>query len=95
MVDQTKFMYALKLELKLNNKEQSLLKRCAGFRRVVYNFGLDMVLGSWENKQIKLSDSKRIDAAKKLLTNEIMKQEEYKWMKKYPLTLCINLLYKI
>jgi putative transposase len=31
-------MYALKLELKLNNKERSLLAGCAGFKRVVYNF---------------------------------------------------------
>lgn len=80
-------MYALKLELKLNNKERSLFKGCAGFRRVVYNFGLDMVVGSWQDKQIRLSDSKKIDAAKKLLTNEVMKQEEYLWMKEYPSTI--------
>lgn len=79
-------MYALKLELKLNNKERSVLKGCAGFRRLVYNYGLDMVVGSWQDKGLELSDSKRIDAAKKLLTNEVMKQEEYFWMKKYPST---------
>lgn len=80
-------MYALKLELKLNNKERSLLKGCAGFRRVVYNYGLDMVVGSWQDKGLELSDSKRIDVAKKLLTNEVMKQEGYLWMKKYSSTI--------
>ena len=79
-------MYALKLELKLNNKERSVLKGCAGFRRLVYNYGLDMVVGSWQDTGLELSDSKRIDAAKKLLTSEVMKQEEYLWMKKYPST---------
>lgn len=78
-------MYALKLELKLNNKERSLLKGCAGFKRVVYNFGLTLVKDSW-SLGIKGSDSKKIDAAKKILTNDLMKQEHYKWMKSYPST---------
>jgi putative transposase len=34
----------------------------AGFKRVVYNFGLDLLIASWELPQIKASDSKRIDA---------------------------------
>jgi putative transposase len=67
-------MYATKLELKLNNEEQSLLKDCAGFNRFVYNFGLSLVKDSWE-LGIKGSDSKKIDAAKKILTNDLMKQE--------------------
>lgn len=79
-------MYALKLELKLNNKEKSLLKGCAGFKRVVYNFGLSLVKDSW-GLGIKGSDSKKIDAAKKILTNDLMKHEQYKWMKSYPSTI--------
>ena len=79
-------MYALKLELKLNNKERSLLKGCAGFRRVVYNYGLDMVVGTWQNN-IQASETKILDSAKKLLTNQVMKSDEYSWMKKYPSTI--------
>jgi len=79
-------MYALKLELKLNNKERYALKGCAGFRRFVYNFGLALVKDSW-NLGIKGSDSKKIDSAKKILTNDLMKQEQYKWMKLYPSTI--------
>jgi putative transposase len=35
-------MYALKLELKLNNRERSRLVGGAGFARFVYNFGLSL-----------------------------------------------------
>ncbi len=78
-------MYALKLELKLNNKERSVFKGCAGFKRFVYNFGLTLVKDSW-GLGIKGSDAKKIDAAKKILTNDLMKQEQYKWMSLYPST---------
>ena len=79
-------MYALKLELKLNNKERSVFKGCAGFKRFVYNFGLSLVQDSW-GAGIKGSDFKKIDAVKKILTNDLMKQEEYKWMNNYPSTI--------
>jgi putative transposase len=79
-------MYALKLELKLNNKERSLFRGCAGFRRVVYNYGLDMVAGTWQNN-IQASETKILDQAKKLLTNQVMKSDEYKWMKDYSSTI--------
>jgi len=78
-------MYALKLELKLNNTERSRFKGCAGFNRFVYNFGLALVKDSW-HVGILGSDSKKIDAAKKILTNDLVKQEQYKWMKLYPST---------
>ena len=79
-------MYALKLELKLNNKERSLFRGCAGFRRLVYNYGLDMVVGTWQNN-IQASETKILDQAKKLLTNQVMKSDEYKWMKDYSSTI--------
>lgn len=79
-------MYAIKLELKLNNKERSLLKGCAGFRRTIYNYGLDMVVGAWNNN-IQASETKILDFAKKLLTNQVMKSDGYKWMKEYPSTI--------
>ena len=39
-------MYSIKLELKLNNKERSLMAGCAGYARFVYNYGLNMVNGT-------------------------------------------------
>ncbi len=79
-------MYAIKLELKLNNKQRSLLRGCAGFRRTIYNYGLDMVIGTWDN-DIQASETKILDSAKKLLTNQVMKSDEYGWMKDYPSTI--------
>lgn len=79
-------MYAIKRELKLNNFETSLMRGIAGFRRFVYNFGLDMVIASWGLEGIKATDSKRIDAIKKVFTQVVMKMPEYAWMKEYPST---------
>lgn len=79
-------MYAVKLELKLNNKERSKLAGCAGFKRVVYNFGNSLVQQSWSFEGIKAGDAKRIDTIKKILTNEVMQKPEYSWMRNYPST---------
>lgn len=79
-------MYGLKRELQLNNKERSLLRGCAGFKRFVYNFGLEMLAASWEFQDIKASDSKRIDAIKKVFTQVTRQKPEYAWMKQYPST---------
>ena len=79
-------MYAIKLELKLNNKERSMLSGCAGFKRVVYNFGLNLLKSSWQFEGVKASDFKRLAAIRKILTNDVMSQSEYGWMKKYPST---------
>ena len=79
-------MYAIKLELKLNKKERSLLAGCAGFKRVVYNFGLELLKKSWQFEGVKASDSKRLAAIKKILTNDVMSRLEYSWMREYPST---------
>lgn len=79
-------MYAIKRELKLNNRERSLLHGCAGFKRFVYNFGLELLLYSWGFSDIKASDSKRLTAIKKVFTNVTMHKPENSWMKKYPST---------
>ena len=79
-------MYAIKRELKLNNKETSLMRGVAGFGRFVYNFGLYMVIASWSFDGVSLSDSKRIDAIKRVFTQVTMKLPEYGWTKKYPST---------
>lgn len=77
-------MYALKLELKLNNFEKSRLAGCAGFSRLVYNFGLSMLTQSWEWKDVKASDSKRLAAIEKVFTNHVKTRAEYAWMKEHP-----------
>ena len=79
-------MYALKRELKLNNKEVSLLRGNAGFKRFVYNYGLELLKASWSLGGIKASDSQRLDAIKKVLSSYTMELPEYAWMKKYPST---------
>ena len=79
-------MYAIKRELKLNNVETSLMRGCAGFKRLVYNFGLSMLCASWQFECVKMSDTKRIGAIKKVFTNFTMQKPENAWMKQYPST---------
>jgi putative transposase len=80
-------MYAVKRELKLNNKEISQMRGMAGFKRVVYNFGLEMLKASWKVSGLRMSDSKRIDNIKKVFTSVTMQKPENGWMKKYPSTI--------
>jgi putative transposase len=79
-------MFAIKRELKLNNKERSLMRGIAGFKRFVYNYALSLITASWDFEEIQVGDSKRLDAIKKMLTQVTMKKPEYAWMKKYPST---------
>ena len=80
-------MYALKRELKLNNKEVSQMRGMAGYRRFVYNFGLEMLKASWSFEGIKASDSKRLAEIKKIFTNCVLTNPLYAWAKKYPSTI--------
>ena len=77
-------MYALKLELKLNNKERSLLAGCAGFARFTYNFGLSMITQSWGFEGIVAVDAKRLAVIEKVFTNLVLTNPEYAWMKQHP-----------
>lgn len=79
-------MFALKRELKLNNVETSLMQGLAGFKRGVYNFGLELLTASWAFEEVKASDVKCLDAIKKVFTQVTMEKPEYAWMKKYPST---------
>ncbi|MEH2065532.1 MAG: transposase [Nostoc sp.] len=79
-------MFAIKRELKLNNVETSLMRGNAGFKRLVYNYGLDLIQSSWDFEDIKASDSKRLDAIKKVFTQVTMHKPEYAWMRLYPST---------
>jgi len=78
-------MFAVKRELKLNKVETSLLRGNAGFKRFVYNFGLELLTASWKFSEIKASDNKRLDAIKQILTL-MMEEPQYQWMRKYPST---------
>jgi putative transposase len=80
-------MYALKREIKLNNKEVSQMRGMAGYRRFVYNFGLEMLKASWGFEGIKASDSKRLAEIKKIFTNCVLTNPTYAWAKKYPSTI--------
>ena len=76
-------MYAIKRELKLNNKEKSFFAGCAGNSWFVYNYGLSLLKATWDIPEISGSDSKRLDAIKKVFTNITKKQTEYLWTNKY------------
>src|SRR4028118_493900 len=70
-------MFAVKRSLKLNNNEATLMAKHAGFRRVVFHFGLTLRTRMYSDG--KLSDSKAIDKVKKVLTNHVKKQPELAW----------------
>jgi putative transposase len=72
-------MYAIKRELKLNNKDQSYFCQSAGYSRFVYNFGLGLIKDSWSIAEIKASDTKRLGAIKKVFTNFTKKRPEFEW----------------
>jgi putative transposase len=69
-------MYALKLELKLNNSERTRMARHAGYARFCYNLARTLYLGVMD---IKVSRTRKIALIKKTFTNFIKKQPEYQW----------------
>ncbi|MEG4328815.1 transposase [Microcoleus sp. herbarium5] len=69
-------MYALKLELKLNNAERTLMARHAGYARFCYNLACTLYMGVMD---IKVSRTRKIAEIKKTFTNFIKKQPEYQW----------------
>jgi putative transposase len=71
-------MFAIKRALKLNNVEATLMAKHAGFRRVVFNYGLSLRTQMYNEG--KFTDSKVINEAKKNLTNYVKKQPEFAWM---------------
>ena len=71
-------MFAVKRALKLNNQEATLMAKHAGFRRVVFNFGLSLRTQMYSEGQF--TDSKVLNEVKKVLTNHVKKQPEFAWM---------------
>ena len=78
LADFSVIMFAVKRALKLNNREATLMAKHAGFRRVVYNFGLSLRTQMYG--ETKCGDSKIIDTIKKILTNHVKKRPEFSWM---------------
>lgn len=70
-------MYAIKLQLKLNNRERTLMAQHAGFSRFVYNYGLALYK---QVMDIKGGVTKKISAIRKVLTNFTKKKPEFIWM---------------
>ncbi|MEG4350657.1 helix-turn-helix domain-containing protein [Microcoleus sp. LAD1_D3] len=68
-------MFAVKRALKLNNKEATLMAKHAGFRRVVFNFGLSLRTQMYSEG--KFTDSKVLKEVKKVLTNHVKKTSEF------------------
>lgn len=63
------------------------MRGMAGFKRVVYNFGLELLKASWDVPGLKMGDSKRIDMIKRIFTSITIKKPENSWMKNYPSTI--------
>lgn len=70
-------MYAIKLQLKLNNIERSLMAQHAGFSRFVYNYGLALYKQVMETAG---GVTKKISAIRSCLTNFTKKKPEFIWM---------------
>ncbi|NEP03039.1 MAG: helix-turn-helix domain-containing protein, partial [Symploca sp. SIO2E9] len=66
-------MYAIKVELKLNNKERTKMAQHAGFSRFVYNHGLSL-MQQLDHKEYKGGSGKKINEIKKIFTGFTKKQ---------------------
>ncbi|MEG4942412.1 RNA-guided endonuclease TnpB family protein [Microcoleus sp. F4-D5] len=69
-------MYAIKLELKLNNCEQTLMARHSGYARFCYNYALNLYKNAMD---IKIGSSKKVAAIERVFTNHVKKLPEYQW----------------
>ena len=71
-------MYAIKVELKLNNKEKTLMNQHIGFSRFCYNYALS-IYNQLNHKQYRGGSSKKIDLIKKIFTNVTKKNPALAW----------------
>src|SRR4028119_1524151 len=74
-------MYGIKRELKLKNKQRTLMAQHAGYSRMVYNYGLSLY-SQLDHNEFKGGLTKKIGVIKKVLTNFTSKKPEFTWMKK-------------
>ena len=73
-------MYAIKVELKLNNSEKTLMNKHLGFSRFCYNYALS-IYSQLDHKQYPGGSSKKIDLIKKIFTNVTKKNPDFAWTK--------------
>lgn len=73
-------MYAVKRELKLNNKEKTLINKHLGFSRFCFNYGLS-IYNQLDHKEFKGGSSKKIDLIRKVFTNVTKKNLDFAWTK--------------
>ena len=73
-------MYAIKVELKLNNREKTLMNQHIGFSRFVYNYGLS-IYNQIDHREFNGGTSKKLDLIKKVFTNVTKKNPEFTWTK--------------
>lgn len=71
-------MYAIKLKLKLNNKQRSLMAPYSGCARFCYNYALALYQGV---KDGAVGSSKKVAALEIVFTNHVKKRPEYQWSK--------------
>lgn len=72
-------MYAIKVELKLNDKEKTFMTKHAGYARLCYNYALELY-NRINHKEFKGGVTKKIGAIKKIFTNVTKKRPELAWM---------------
>ena len=73
-------MYAIKVELKLNNCEKTVMERHIGYKRFCYNYGLS-IYNQLDHKRHLGGSSKKIDLIKKVFTNVTKKNPDFAWTK--------------
>ncbi len=73
-------MYAVKVELKLNNREKTKMNQHLGFSRFCFNYGLSLY-NQLDHDKYKGGSAKKIDLIKKVFTNVTKKNPDYSWTK--------------
>lgn len=75
-------MFALMRRLKLNNKEKTFFSGCAGYSRFIYNYGLGLIT-EYRRTGGTGTNTKVLDAIKKVFTNYTKKTRKYRWCNDY------------
>ncbi len=73
-------VYAIKVELKLNNREKTLMNKHLGFSRFCFNYALN-IYNQLDHKEYPGGSSKKIDLIRKVFTNITKKNPDYSWTK--------------
>ena len=71
-------MYSVKVELKLNNREKTIMNKHIGFSRFCYNYALS-IYTQLDHKRYKGGSSKKIDLIRKIFTNVTKKHPSFSW----------------